>query len=105
MQPVVPLALRLSAILMSGVIMCFHQKQQYILNDFHQAMRSVTNKFSRQSESKVKKERTLSVSHQMKSASKRNEDDTTIRYEDEVDVMSKHAEEIFMQVRPRCLMG
>ena len=39
-SPVVPLALRLSAVLMSGVIMIFHAKQQYLVEEAHGAVRS-----------------------------------------------------------------
>ena len=104
MQPVVPLALRLSAVLMSGVILLFHQKQQYILDDCHDALRSARSAARR---SKHRDDRTTIATS--KATHGRTEDTvtrtrTTFRSRGEarggevtVNDVSRHVEEIFLQ--------
>jgi hypothetical protein len=103
-SPAVPLALRLSAVLMSGVIMIFHQKQQYILDECHGAVRSSRHKANKDgrttSASTVRLNRSellgaTSRSHGARSTARR-EDTVTFREETENNV-SKHVEEIYLQ--------
>ena len=92
MQLAVPLALRLSAILMSGVILCFHHKQNFFLEDCHDAVRSAKN-FAKQGEAKEKGK----SSNQLRSARTKSERTVTC-LGDSVNEVSKHVEEIFLQV-------
>lgn len=96
MSPVVPLALRLSAILMSGVIMIFHQKQQYILDEAFGAIRSARQRGKHRDGAT-----TTSLSNkQATSRTARTETTVTFRSnmrEETVNEVSKHVEEIFLQ--------
>lgn len=96
MQPVVPLALRLSAVLMSGVIKCFHRKQQYTLEDCHEAVRTARSlaKYAKGAHA----EGHVSGAT-VRSASRRRGGETTITYNEgtAINEVSKHVEEIILQ--------
>ncbi|QDZ20391.1 hypothetical protein A3770_04p29090 [Chloropicon primus] len=105
MSPVVPLALRLSAILMSGVILIFHQKQQYILDDARSVRRRSrkrhcgADRATSASTVRLKSGVSRQATSRTHTAAK-TEDTVTFRStrcDETRNEVSKHVEEIFLQ--------
>ena len=102
-SPAVPLALRLSAVLMSGVVAIHHQKQQYILEDAHVAVRTFRQR-SRRANGERGASSAATTLRSRTTRTARTEDTVTLRSggaagagQAELNEVSKHVEEIFLQ--------